>query len=41
MHTMGQGFDMEYKPNQKVVQVYERRYQKYMALGKLLEKHGD
>ncbi len=41
MHTMGQGFDMEYKPNQKVVQVYERRYQKYMALGKLLEKQGD
>jgi len=41
MHTMGQGFDMEYKPNPQVVQVYERRYQKYMALGKLLEKQGD
>lgn len=38
MHSMGQGFDMEYTPNQSVVQIYEKRYQKYTALGDLLEK---
>lgn len=38
MNAMGQGFDMEYKPDQSVVRTYERRYQKYIALGGLLEK---
>jgi L-ribulokinase len=38
MHTMGQGFDMEYKPNQAVVQTYKKRYLKYIALGEFLEK---
>jgi len=38
MNAMGQGFDMEFKPDQSVVKTYERRYQKYIALGSLLEK---
>jgi len=41
MHTMGQGFDMEYRPNPGVVQTYKKRYQKYVALGELLEKQLD
>jgi L-ribulokinase len=41
MYTMGQGFDMEYRPNPGVVQTYKKRYQKYVALGELLEKQMD
>jgi L-ribulokinase len=37
MNSMGHGFDVEYKPNQKVIGLYARRYQKYLALGSLLE----
>lgn len=38
MHAMGQGFDMEYKPNPAVTSIYSRRYKNYIALGKSLEK---
>jgi len=38
MKAMGQGFDMEYKPNPSVTSIYSKRYQKYLALGALLEK---
>lgn len=37
MNAMGQGFDMEYKPEPSHVQVYEKRYQKYRELGSLIE----
>ena len=33
---MGQGFDMEYKPQANVVPIY--RYERYKALGRVLEK---
>ena len=38
MHAMGQGFDMEYKPNSAVTSIYSKRYNNYIALGKSLEK---
>lgn len=38
MHAMGQGFDMEYKPNPVVTAIYSKRYKNYVALGKSLEK---
>lgn len=38
MHAMGQGFDMEYKPNPAVTSIYSKRYKKYIALGRSLEK---
>jgi L-ribulokinase len=38
MHAMGQGFDMEYKPNPAVTAIYNMRYKNYIALGKSLEK---
>ncbi|HOX81664.1 MAG TPA: ribulokinase [Chryseolinea sp.] len=37
MHAMGQGFDMEYKPNASNVATYAKRYKKYKALGSSLE----
>lgn len=37
MHAMGQGFDMEYKPNPSATAVYNKRYQKYIALGAFVE----
>ena len=39
MNTMGQGFDIEYKPDAKVVSMYARRYEKYRALGTLVERN--
>ena len=33
MEFMGQGFDMEYKPNEKVVDIYRQRFNKYRQLG--------
>jgi L-ribulokinase len=33
MQAMGQGFDMEYKPNSAVLETYKKRFQKYKALG--------
>jgi L-ribulokinase len=38
MEVMGQGFDVEYKPNPKVTSVYARRFEKYKKLGASLEK---
>lgn len=36
MHAMGQGFDAEYQPNKKNIDVYNKRYEKYKALGKFV-----
>lgn len=36
MNTMGQGFDLNYKPDASKVQLYEKRYQKYLAFGSTL-----
>jgi L-ribulokinase len=36
MNSMGQGFDLNYKPNPLKVQLYQKRYQKYLALGATL-----
>lgn len=38
MRVMGQGFDMEYKPQAAVVPIYKRRYEQYKTLGRFLEK---
>jgi len=38
MNAMGQGFDLEYKPNPVAAKVYAKRYQKYKSLGASLEK---
>lgn len=37
MNAMGQGFDLEYKPNPSNVSVYSKRYQKYLEAGAGLE----
>ena len=33
MAAMGRGFDMTYKPDQSVREIYDRRYQRYLKLG--------
>lgn len=38
MNAMGQGFDIEYKPNASVTEVYARRYQKYKQFSSLIER---
>jgi L-ribulokinase len=38
MHAMGQGFDAEYQPNKKNVELYNKRYEKYKALGSFIEQ---
>ncbi|MEO8472183.1 MAG: ribulokinase [Chryseolinea sp.] len=38
MHAMGQGFDSEYKPNAKIVSIYQKRYDQYRKLGKSVEQ---
>ena len=38
MNAMGQGFDMQYKPEPAYINVYEKRYQKYKELGSLTER---
>jgi L-ribulokinase len=38
MRAMGQGFDMEYKPQARVVQIYKRRYERYKTMGRILDK---
>jgi L-ribulokinase len=38
MRTMGQGFDMEYKPQAGAVPIHKRRYERYKALGRIIEK---
>lgn len=37
MATMGQGFDAEYQPDPQKVEIYAKRYQQYIALGKAIE----
>lgn len=37
MQSMGQGFEKEYKPNPLHKSVYEKRYRRYIELGKLIE----
>ncbi|MEJ7644148.1 MAG: ribulokinase [Chryseolinea sp.] len=37
MSAMGQGFDMEYKPNPAVISIYKQRYKRYTTIGKSLE----
>jgi L-ribulokinase len=39
MTAMGQGFDKEFKPDSKTVGIYAIRYNKYKALGKMVENH--
>jgi len=37
MQVMGQGFDAEYHPNQKLVPIYAERYKQYISLGGFIE----
>jgi L-ribulokinase len=37
MHAMGQGFDLNYKPDTAKAAMYEKRYQKYLQLGASVE----
>ena len=37
MHAMGQGFDMEFKPDPSNVSLYTKRYARYRAMGASLE----
>jgi len=37
MEAMGQGFDAEYHPNEKLVLLYEKRYEKYKTVGAFME----
>ena len=37
MQVMGKGFDAEYQPNKKNTSLYNKRYEKYKALGKFIE----
>lgn len=37
MAAMGQGFDMEYQPNPSLVDIYQKRYEKYKEFGAFIE----
>lgn len=37
MAAMGQGFDAEYQPDPSKIEIYGKRYQQYIALGKAIE----
>jgi len=39
MAAMGGGFDTEYKPNKQNAVLHEKRYRKYVELGKFVETH--
>jgi L-ribulokinase len=39
MQAMGAGFEKTYYPNQEKVDLYQKRYQKYLLLGNYLEKN--
>lgn len=39
MEKMGSGFDAEYYPNQEHAAEYEKQYQEYKALAKVMESH--
>ncbi len=38
MNIMGQGFDAVYEPNQQLVAMYQKRYEKYKETGTFIEK---
>jgi L-ribulokinase len=38
MAAMGQGFDQEYKPDQKNIEHYKKRYDQYKSLGNYIEE---
>lgn len=38
MQAMGQGFDATYYPNEKLVSIYQKRYQSYLQLGNQTEQ---
>ena len=40
MIAMGQGFDAEYFPDQRKVDIYKKRYVRYTQLGKFVEANG-
>jgi len=37
MNAMGQGFDMEYTPNQQLVDIYQKRFEQYKVIGGFIE----
>ena len=37
MKAMGQGFDATYYPDKEKVEVYKKRYQRYLELGEFVE----
>jgi L-ribulokinase len=37
MNAMGQGFDMEYIPNQNLVEIYQQRFEQYKRMGGFVE----
>jgi L-ribulokinase len=39
METMGQGFDLEYKPNKEKAALYKKRYACYQELGGFIEEN--
>ncbi len=41
MQAMGPGFDMEYHPNPNKVELYQKRYHRYLQLGDLMEANAD
>jgi L-ribulokinase len=41
MNVMGHGFDLHYTPQQLVVELYSKRYQKYKKLGEVIEASTD
>jgi L-ribulokinase len=38
MNAMGQGFDLQYTPDRSQTEIYQKRYQKYKALGAATER---
>ena len=38
MAAMGQGFDVEFKPNPSAAPIYKKRYEKYKNLGEFIAK---
>ncbi len=40
MEKMGAGFDAEYTPNQEMVELYEKLYQRYLKFGRMMEQEG-
>ncbi len=38
MHAMGEGFDQEYKPTISASKIYAKRFEKYKALGVMIEQ---